>query len=83
MRNNPLDLKPTKAQEEALADIIALKAAGEGINTPKEAINRAVMVITKTISALLHGIESGVAGEPTGEDLQRLHELRALLDDLP
>lgn len=53
------------------------------MNTATEVINRACEFIKGIVTAAMHGIDSGVCGEPTPEDLQRLHELRSLLDDLP
>lgn len=73
----------TPAAALALARLFAAKAAGEPMNTPKEVIDRAGEAIKGIITAAMHGIDSGVCGEPTPEDLQRLHELRSILDDLP
>jgi hypothetical protein len=77
------ELNPSPAQQAALAKVMLDKAAGAEIRKPNEALDTCVETIRDLIGCCLHGISSGVCGEPTQEDLQRCHELRSLLEDLP
>lgn len=74
---------PTPAMQAALDAALAHKAAGHKVAPVSEAINTACVMIEATIASCLHAVSSGLCGEPTGEDEQRLHELRSLLEDLP
>jgi hypothetical protein len=77
------ELDPTPAQQAALAKVMIAKASGAEMNTSKEAIDRCTDTIRDLIGCCLHGISSGVCGEPTQDDLQRMSELRSLLQDIP
>jgi len=83
MINNPLEITPTPAEEAALATLFQDKASGVEMNTPKESLDRASEVIRHIVTCTLHGINAGLCGEPTQEDLQRAHVLKSLLEDLP
>lgn len=56
------------------------------LNTPQTALSRAFQLLGVTKVAyleLIDAIEKGLMGQATPEDLQRCHELKALLEDLP
>lgn len=81
MRNKTTE--PEDNNAEVVSRLLADRLMGVELNSPGAALDRAAMFIRHTINATIAGINSGVCGEPTPADRQRLHELRSLLEDLP
>lgn len=86
MDRNPPDPNREAGIKEIAMKVLAAKLKGTGINTPEESLDRAYLLLSVTKVAyldLIASIEKGLLGEPTPEDLQKCHELKALLEVLP